>query len=698
MKKVLLKILVLCLCLSTALFAFTACVPDGNNKCAHEWSVDQTKPYEAPTRTTDGKEWYVCSLCGQTKHEKVEKLRYLNGVEKSFTQDFGIVIENFSVVSSNVQYYNNTKAYSSGETITLNFAEMYLTIDENGNFNGYGYVSGSDKYVSNYGDEEEEHINNIKGVAVVEDNVVYVKASVDGEDMFVSISLNDILNNAPMSIIGLGTDTIEKMMGEASNFIEKFAAPTLSGVYEDQARNINTVIKKMVEVLFKKTGDKYSLNMPALKVVNANLYSAKISKVYDELLGKGKFEQTKIAMVNSLDTTFGEMVDYVIANGGMVWEAPEVEEGQEPVEVLTVADMFAELDLVAKAVATEMGLEFTETDANKYFNGDKNIDTFEELLMFLTGEYGLGDIYEFITAEEFRNMSIGEFILIAAPKADGPSQEANPMSETEMKEPETVEELKAMVAMYFDVIGDSNFYDMMFGVGNTDAKQDFKQDIDKILNQIKDAVKVEFTTDKNGVLQGAKATVTNLETESNYPEVGFDEDGDRYESRAVVNLTYKLVKDYKVTKTEEYAAALAEVKAMLGKIEFTEDNMPALDDGYTLTFDEETGKLTSISYYIEEGNEYYHQIEQGSLNVSSSAVLIEKTCRGENIVLINLADPLGYYHYYYDGESYDSIGSNIYILYNIETKEVLEVTRDYINTHVDTQPDFGICDECGEYC
>ena len=175
MKKALLKILALCLCIATALSTFVACVPDGNNKCDHEWEVDYTKPYTEPTRTTDGKEWYVCGLCGQTKQEKVDKLRYLNGLEQSYKQQFGIVLKDFSVVSTNTSYYQGVKESYSKNVVKIDFYELYLDIDENGKFDGYGYVDGVNEYLYNYGQEVDSSSNDIKTIALVEDSVVYIK-------------------------------------------------------------------------------------------------------------------------------------------------------------------------------------------------------------------------------------------------------------------------------------------------------------------------------------------------------------------------------------------------------------------------------------------------------------------------------------------------------------------------------------------
>ena len=120
-------------------------------------------------------------------------------------------------------------------------------------------------------------------------------------------------------------------------------------------------------------------------------------------------------------------------------------------------------------------------------------------------------------------------------------------------------------------------------------------------------------------------------------------------------------------------------------------------DGFTFNYDEETGKITSIFYEISGD----YQTVSGYLNISSSAMLIQKTCLGENIVMITLSDLFGYHSVDYEDwpeDSYSGTSATIYLLYNLQTKEVLQVTRDYINTHVDVQPELDKCDVCGNWC
>ena len=354
MKKLLL--LVLCLVLAMS-FALTSCDlfnkgnDDQNNENNNENNQNNENKDEGNTHTHAWGEWTVvtpatclakgseeraCSGCTEketrdvvaTGHSGVlvcdtcyESLVQFDAVTLPSVEDltsFGLKITDFSG--------KFTKQYSATQNGVMGMqdAELYITIDDNGNIDGYGKGKLAVAYSYN------NRTSLLDAVFYIEDNVIWFDA------YGVAPMTNSTL---PTDVVGYVNVTDIPQFAEVMAQVEQYAAmaelyvPTVAEWYEETLLPLFASVKldgaedaankytaALLNSFFVKTETGAALNLDTLKTWYASLLTDDISVLVDKIVGEGAFASIEalVADDKTYDFSVADVLSYLETEQGIV--------------------------------------------------------------------------------------------------------------------------------------------------------------------------------------------------------------------------------------------------------------------------------------------------------------------------------------------------------------------------------------------
>ncbi len=474
MKKNKILILILSLALSIcAVFGLTAC--------------EHTHKFGATYKTNATQHWKECDcgekseladhsllngvcVCGYEGSKEKSLMELFNSLsEIDLTEGINIALEGETEAEGIELHYYTEADYNGEETITVDVVaelngELYFGVDEDGKFAINGAVLLD--VVATDDEGEQFAIIDLDAYVVMENDVIYLKYSLDGklvgldeslqeldgnnqqESGKMSISVEEIIEMIPEEVTGMMT-MIGQIIEDNSEFINDELVPLFDRIWGD----VDEIVEKMVEVnldsmfTVKEVGGKQEIVYDLEKISqNADkLFDMPMAEFIDETLGDGTFAELKEGVVGVLDLTLDNILYYVFTTDG-----------------LTIAELEAKINEIGKEFAPEFDLATV---------------------------LGLGGttIAEFIESDEAKQMlskTIGELIVMTS----------NP----EAEEGEIAAEIKAIkdeITAALDEAGDMTFYDAIISLlQGAETEEGMKEEVKGMMNQIFDMLEdmIEF--------------------------------------------------------------------------------------------------------------------------------------------------------------------------------------------------------------
>ena len=389
------------------------------------------------TCTEKGTEERVCSVCQDKETKDVEAkghtegallcencltmLYYAPEIDYTAWDSFGIKVTDFAVTILDEDDPTNEGVMS------LDFAEMYVTLDDNGEPYGYGkaklkvdsvnlttplqtvfeanvYIDGGFLYVSAEGNEPAPYKN--------ETIDQYIKIEFEKVPQLAKIfeTLEYLEQEENQETINAFAEAFPKWLTE--DFLPIFAETTLPAV--DPARV--SAVAKFINGFYKieKSGDltTISFNYDKVKEWNATLSTKTIAEFIDLLAGEGVTAKLETIL------TSDDLYNYSVAD---LINHIQVEEKIDIVKLLDAADKLLVI--------------LTEDETA----------TLEKMLAAYMGQE-LPDLSTFLTNEDLLKMSVKDAAYMQ-------------FGDESVTPDEVVAQLKQMIAQYFDMVETMNLYE-----------------------------------------------------------------------------------------------------------------------------------------------------------------------------------------------------------------------------------------------
>ena len=294
-----------CLCFSLS------CVNTGE-ECKHEWG--EWSVSKVATCLEEGEEKRVCkkdsshverrstalgkhkgvgtcSVCGA---EIPSAGYYENLLTSMITNDYGIVLEDFEL-----------KTGSSSSTI--DFAELYLYVDEEGKLNGYGHG----KYVDSYLDKD----NYVEVAGAIKDGKLYARVPTTvfydnsikiGEDTYNAFATTNEEIGYMVADLSSEEDVgkIVKLLTAVKTNVLPYVASIISYNGSSVAPTVATVMQYLFTEEVVEDNKVLTLNFNSLKEINTVLSTKTVAQIYDMLFGEGEYDKLYNKLAILCDITF----------------------------------------------------------------------------------------------------------------------------------------------------------------------------------------------------------------------------------------------------------------------------------------------------------------------------------------------------------------------------------------------------------
>jgi len=339
----------------------------------------------------------VCKTCGY--ESVVWSNTFIRSLENLAQNSYRIKLTNLKVRLDTYQ--------------DIDFAELYLTTDENGNLEGYGFCNMVDP---------SAEVTLFDLVVIIKDGKVYF-ANVDNQSeyggesyMFANvedllIALNAVSNNA----VPGGLETIMGASVQISEVFSEELAYIYTSLCESYASNreaMNDKLAALVEKFFVyeevEGVDTYTLDVQGFKDINEYLNTKTLEEVINDIFGDDSYDSLEMFLRNSLEKPLSEWITLLDQNG------------------IKVYDILDYLDVLAGKVYTLMFGELEE--------GAPAV-TLESLIYELSeGETQIPDISEELKKEEYQNISIMDLINLVGQMNTPEDEEFVPIEASDVKD------------------------------------------------------------------------------------------------------------------------------------------------------------------------------------------------------------------------------------------------------------------------
>lgn len=449
---------------------------------------------------------------------------------------------------------------TDGYGYSIDFAELFVTYDENNEI--YGYGSGT-----LYGVDESMPIQMRAAVtAVISGGSIYVKIGItnnsgqfnrDEDYTYTSIIENMqymVIPFGKVSFNGANPDLWYKLIPVAYDVLQTEIIPLVNTLLELNGEDVSELIGRIFESFctIEKTPSGYTLtlNNEALKTLNDNLYKYTIAENIDLLLGEGTFEELRGYALRLADTTIEQIIVTAMQKG------------------LTTDELLA--------LADEISITLTGC-------------SFGQLIGYETE-----NIKELLKDEQFLATTVLDLV--------------NTYLRSQGAE---ITVTKAMLEEYIDEYSSRNPYDLLvLRLGGN--KAEIKQTIDMYLDSVMGTADLKLYTDIYGNVTGGLIDVSESELDIDGTHIVFegtvgitDKVSSNINYSAVVEEVREISGDFELTvpavkmlypeaKVETYGDGT--VKSISGNVEISRD-VYEYNDGSEPEYDE-NGELIGWIEYI----------------------------------------------------------------------------------------------------
>lgn len=513
-----------------------------------------TVTVHAPSCTERGYTSRICTKCGREERSDYKDALGHEGTitctrchkqllgEQFFTNTISSVLnKDFAIRATDVL------VEAEGTGYKLDFGELFVTYDANGEI--YGYGSGT-----LLGTDESFPDTMAAGItAVISGGYIYVKSNMSsmfggsngGNDGYI---YNDVMVSTQYIVIPFSKLSMEQTGTDSDNFyklipliydqLQTEIIPLVNTLLELNGKDISALTGEAVEKFFtlEKSGSGYVLTLKTemINELSDNLYNHSIADNVDILFGEGTFASLKETVLKLADTTLEEII------------VTAMQKGLSTDEILELADEIC----------------VTVTDY-----------TFGEL----TG-YDTESIKQLLNNEQFLATTVLDLV-----------NEYLEMQGADL----TV--TKEMITEYIDEYSSLNAYELIAGATGID-KAELKEYVDFYLDSCLGNVEVKLSLDIYGNVTGGVLGVEQTE---------LDIDGTIVKVKGTLTLTDK------VSSNVNYAAVAEEVKTLGDKFELTVPAVKALyPNAKVETYDNGTvksveGRSENVVYTDEYDDGYY---------------------------------------------------------------------------------------------
>lgn len=356
--------------------------------CTHSFTVTTV----APTCTETGYDLKTCEKCkAQEKENFVQALGH-EGEDKCIRCGIDLLSDGFYTKlltslfdkqlvykAENVQVrVRATQAdeqsgaiFQTSDTVVIEFAELFMGADENGNMYGYGTLTALQQYIHTP-DATFERLDRLEAKAIIVDGEVYLFYTEIGTDYDQIIGSSDSYIYIKLDMVDSASGSNEfSIISQAYKFYSQELIPLISDVLSINDAAVNKSVEKLIQGLFtyeEQVGAYvFAFDWDKVASINYDLYS----KTVKQFIGEIEFEEIKTNILAILDKTCGQAIDGLKDMG---------------------IDLFAIIDSIEELVSNAMGSEIEletlmglDKTIEEYFEEYKDVQ-FKSIIATFAGE------------------------------------------------------------------------------------------------------------------------------------------------------------------------------------------------------------------------------------------------------------------------------------------------------------------------